>query len=181
MYQGSLAVLTALLLSACAVPPSGYVFDPSPWLPPNTGVPSMTPQPVNFVDVYKYQGSRQCEGGGVPLAEMQRQLQMAGVAVNRADCGMDGMMYPAFCGGADGRINIFSIDSRNANTAFAQGFRRLTDLPNAQRVSCYTNPPLNTNNTPTWNSGQSGVSTTYPYSGTAGDTSYYTYRLKPAN
>ncbi|MFN3786138.1 MAG: hypothetical protein ACK4RS_04795, partial [Thiothrix sp.] len=181
MYKESLAILAALSLSACAVPPGGYVFDPSPWLPQHNGVPPMTPQPVSFVDVYKYQGSRQCEGGGVSLADMQRQLQMAGVAVNRADCGMDGMMYPAFCGGADGRINIFSIDTRNTNAAFAQGFRPLSSLPNAQRVSCYANPPPSTNNTPPWTTGQGDVSTTYPYSGTAGDTSYYTYRLKPAN
>lgn len=188
MRKGVLAVFIMAGLAGCA-PAGGYVVDPSPWLGynpwipnPNT-VPPQRPQHLSFVEVYKYQGSRQCMGGGVPLSEMQRQLQQAGVAVSRADCGTDGMYYAQFCGGADGRINIFSVDSRTAHIAYAQGFRPLSELPQAQKVSCYANPtPIQPN--AGWQGGgatSQGGAATYPYSGTTGDTSYYTYRLRPTD
>lgn len=126
-------VLAATLLSACV--PAGNVVNP--WVPyPTYPTPAPTP---SYVDVYKYQGSRQCEGGGVPLAEMQRQLQAAGVRVQAAACGTDGRMYPAFCGGADGRINILSIPTKALPVATAQGFTPLSQLPDAQKSNCYGN------------------------------------------
>ena len=152
-----MAVCSGVLLTACAVPnattdPMGAI---KPWITPvppqnnaNTGVSS-------FADVYKYQGSRQCENGGVPLAEMQRQLQMSNIPVTNASCGTDGRMYPQFCGGADGKINIFTIPSAALDAALAQGFVLLNQLPEAQRANCYGNAPANNNG--------NGTSTTYPY------------------
>lgn len=165
MRFGTLAVLAgSLVLSACV--PNGVYIDPfNPWGAPT--YPPATPMPVTYVDVYKYQGSRQCEGGGIPLEEMQRQLQSGGAVVTHSSCGMDGRMYPAFCGGADGKINIFTITSNSMNAALAQGFTPLNNLPEAQKTNCYGSAP------------SSDTSTTYPYAGTGGDTSYYTYRLKP--
>ncbi len=164
---GSLALLSSsLFLSAC-VPTGAYVNPWSPWGAVNT-YPPATPVQVTYVDVYKYQGSRQCDSGGVPLAEMQRQLQAGGAVVTGSSCGMDGRMYPAFCGGADGKINIFTVTSNSMNAALAQGFTPLNSLPEAQKTSCYNN-----------NNANSGDTTTYPYAGTGGDTSYYSYRLKP--
>lgn len=161
--SGSVVLLSSLVLAAC-IPNGAYV---NPWNPWGVTYPPNVPQPVTYTDVYKYQGSRQCEGGGIPLEEMQRQLQASGVAVTSSTCGMDGRMYPAFCGGADGKINIFTINSNGVNTALSQGFSLLRDLPEAQRSSCYSN-----------NTGNTGDSTTYPYAGTQGDASYYSYRLK---
>lgn len=170
MRMGALALSAGLLLAGC-VPSSGYVLNPwNPW-----GVPANTPQPVSYSEVYKYQGSRQCEGGGIALEDMQRQLQASGVEVNGSTCGMDGRMYPAFCGGADGKINIFRINSNGLNSAFAQGFSLFSDLPGAQRTGCYANNNAGNTGSSTTNSGSS---TTYPYSGTSGDNSYYSYRLK---
>jgi hypothetical protein len=94
---------------------------------------------------------------------MQRQLQAGGAIVTNSSCGMDGRMYPAFCGGADGKINIFTISSNSMNAALAQGFTPLTNLPEAQKTSCY-NAPSNT-----------GTSTTYPYTG-GNNSSYYSYQ-----
>lgn len=150
MRFGSLAVLAgSVLLSACV--PNGVYVDPfNPWGVPT--YPPATPMPVTYVDVYKYQGSRQCEGGGTPLAEMQRQLQANGAIVTNSSCGMDGRMYPAFCGGADGKINIFTISSNSMNAALAQGFNPLTGLPEAQKINCYGSSAPSGN-----------TSTTYPY------------------
>ncbi len=148
----AMVILSAgMTLTACAVPNGALV---NPWVPPVISTP--TPAPVSYVEVFKSQGSRQCENNGVPLAEMQRQLQMANIPVTNASCGTDGRMYPQFCGGADGKINVFSIPSDAVNAAVAQGFGVLSDLPGAQRTNCYggnaTNAPVNT-----------GTSTTYPY------------------
>lgn len=84
------------------------------------------------------------------------------------------MVYPAFCGGADGKkINIFSIPSQNAPQAQAQGFTLLTQLPNAQRVQCH-NPspsiPPSMTPQPLSANGQPFV----PYTG-GNNSSYYSY------
>ena len=167
---GSIALLASVLLSACAAAPNGgvYVNPWSPWGVATPTYPAATPMPITYVDIYKYQGSRQCESGGIPLEEMQRQLQAGGAVVTGSSCGMDGRMYPAFCGGADGKINIFTVTSNSMNAALAQGFTPLNSLPEAQKTSCYNN-----------NNANGGDTTTYPYAGTGGDTSYYSYRLKP--
>jgi hypothetical protein len=163
---GGIALFSSLFLTAC-LPPNmvngGFV---NPWVSP---YPAPAPAPVSYVDVYKYQGSRQCENGGVPLAEMQRQLQMSGITVVNSSCGMDGRMYPAFCGGADGKINIFSIPSDTVGQVTPQGYMLLSDLQGAQRTSCYSgnnNSNANANN---------GSGATYPYTG-GGNTSYYSYQ-----
>jgi hypothetical protein len=153
------------LLFGC-VPPNmvngGLV---NPWLTPYSAPYTAPVQvPVSYVDIYKYQGSRQCEGGGIPLAEMQRQLQSMGINVTNSSCGMDGRMYPAFCGGADGKINILTVPSTAVNSAMSQGFFLLSDLPGAQRSNCYGagSPP-------------DAGTTTYPYTG-GSNTSYYSYQ-----
>ncbi|UOG90879.1 MAG: hypothetical protein L3K52_11795 [Candidatus Thiothrix sulfatifontis] len=159
-FSGVAMLAGSVLLSACV--PNGMYVDPfNPWGVPT--YPPATPMPVTYVDVYKYQGSRQCEGGGTPLAEMQRQLQAGGAIVTSTSCGTDGRMYSALCGTTDGRINIFTISSNSMNAALAQGFTPLTNLPEAQKASCY-NAPAST-----------GTSTTYPYTG-GSNSSYYSYQ-----
>lgn len=161
---GGIALFSSVLLSACVPPGMVNGGMTNPW-----GTPYPAPAPVSFVDVYKYQGSRQCEGGGIPLAEMQRQLQAAGIPVSNSSCGMDGRMYPAACGTADGKINIFTVPSDAVQAAMAQGFYLLSDLHGAQRTNCYANPNTGSGTTNT------SSSTTYPYTG-GNNTSYYYYR-----
>ncbi|MEB4589789.1 hypothetical protein VSS37_02240 [Candidatus Thiothrix sp. Deng01] len=170
MRMGAMALFSSLFLAAC-VPTSGYVVQPwNPW-----GIATPTPAPpVSYTDVYKYQGSRQCEGGGVPLEEMKRQLEASGVIVTATSCGMDGRMYPAFCGGADGRINVFTINSNSMNAALSQGFSPLSSLPGAQKGSCYVSNNSGTSTTYPYNN--NGAGTAYPYSGGGSDASYYSYQ-----
>lgn len=172
IHLGAVALLSSLFLSAC-VPTGAYVNPWSPWGVATPTYPAATPMPITYVDIYKYQGSRQCESGGIPLEEMQRQLQAGGAVVTSSSCGMDGRAYPAFCGGADGKINIFTVTSNSMNAALSQGFTPMNNLPDAQRINCYTSNNVNNNVNNT------GNTTTYPYAGTDGDASYYTYRLKP--
>lgn len=173
-----LSLVSGVLLSACVnnpvmMTPNGVSLV-NPWRAPAPPITNANPPPVSYVDVYKYQGSRQCENGGITLADMQTQLQMSGVNVLSGSCGADGMMYPAFCGGADGKINIFSIPSQNVPQAQAQGFTLLTQLPNAQRVQCH-NPSASRSpamaSQPSSANGQAFV----PYTG-GNNTSYYSYR-----
>jgi len=85
---------------------------------------------------YKYVGSVQCTGGGTSLTELQLQLTGAGIQVLGATCGVDGNLYAAVCGGADGRIAIFEIPAQQAQAASALGFMPLADLPAATEVAC---------------------------------------------
>lgn len=86
--------------------------------------------------VYKYAGSVQCETGGLSLADGQRQLNDAGIEVLAAYCGSDGMLYPAVCGGADGRIRIYEVPNAQAQAASAVGFSSMSRLPSAARDGC---------------------------------------------
>lgn len=91
--------------------------------------------PTN-VSVYKYVGSVQCSGGGIPISTLQRQLTDAGIQVQTASCGSDGNIYVAVCGAADGRIAIFDVPVTEAQTATELGFAPLSNLPSATKVAC---------------------------------------------
>ena len=111
-----LIVTPALMLGACA------------------GLGPVGPAPG--VLVYKYVGSRQCEGGGVPVEKMMRQLSEAGIPVMNLSCGTDGKMYPAMCGAPDGRIGILEVPEGKLSAASALGFAPLTSLPEASKTVC---------------------------------------------
>jgi len=164
---GGIALFSSLFLTACLPPNMVNGGLGNPWAPPYS---TPEPAPVSYVDVYKYQGSRQCENGGVSLAEMQRELQAANIPVSNSSCGMDGRMYPAFCGGADGKINVFSIPSDAVNAARSYGYFLFSDLPGAQRTSCYRG----NNSSASTTTSSDGI--TYPYTGGRGDGSYHSYQ-----
>lgn len=92
------------------------------------------------VPVYKYVGSKQCNGGGVTLAAMMRQLSEGGVPVMSVSCGTDGRMYPAMCGAPDGRIGILEVPDIKVAAAGALGFAPLSSLPEANKMPCSKNP-----------------------------------------
>ncbi len=185
MRIGGIALLSSLCLSAC-VPPNmvngGFV---NPWAAPYPPAPAPmpAPAPASYVDVYKYQGSRQCGNNGIPLQVMRRELDTARIPVINSSCGRDGRMYPSFCGGADGRINIYTIPADAANAARSYGFLLISDLSGAQRTACVPGnnnppppPPSPSPSRPT--SGGTFVPAAtepYPGNGGPGDTSYYSY------
>ena len=88
------------------------------------------------VKIYKYMGSKQCNGGGQKLAVIKRQLIESGITVLAASCGVDGNIYPAVCGAADGRIGIFEVPASKAQSALPDEFLPLARLPDAQIVPC---------------------------------------------
>jgi len=92
--------------------------------------------PAFGVSVYKYVGSKQCSGGGTPLATMMRQLSDGGIPVMNVNCGTDGRIYPAMCGAPDGRVAIFELSSADAQASSKLGFAPLSTLPDAKVVPC---------------------------------------------
>ncbi|BBJ00365.1 hypothetical protein FGKAn22_20570 [Ferrigenium kumadai] len=93
--------------------------------------------PGASVSFYKPSGSVQCMGGGQSLQAMERQLADAGIPVLTSACGVDGKVYAAVCGAADGRIGIFVIPAARAQAATALGFAPLSSLPAATEVVCH--------------------------------------------
>ena len=78
------------------------------------------------IEVYRPDGSVQCESGGaIPLAQMRKTLTDAGVVVHSERKADDGLMRPAVCGAGTGAINVYSIDVDHLEAAIAQGFRPL--------------------------------------------------------
>lgn len=115
-----IAMTAALLMSACA--DMGRVA------------------PAPGVAVYKYIGSKQCEGGGTPVEKMMRQLSEAGIPVINVNCGTDGRMYPAMCGASDGRIGILEVPESKVSAAAALGYAPLVNLPEANKTVCPKKP-----------------------------------------
>lgn len=92
--------------------------------------------PASGVPVYKYVGSKQCEGGGIPVEKMMRQLSEGGIPAMNVQCGTDGRVYPAMCGAPDGRIGILEVPEGKVSAAAALGFAPLSSLPGASKTVC---------------------------------------------
>lgn len=105
-------------------------------LPTQLAARPAPPPTTHLVKIYKYQGSLQCQGGGLSLKQMRQQLLRAGIKAVKSSCGVDGMIYPAVCGAPDGKINIFTINSKSLVKAQSQGFDLLKNLPDAQSTNC---------------------------------------------
>lgn len=86
--------------------------------------------------VYRYAGSRQCEGGGIGRAEAERQLAAAGIRAKAARCARDGKAYAAACGMSDGRLIVVDIDAKDLPAARKLGFAPLAEQPEASPASC---------------------------------------------
>lgn len=112
MHKGSLIGWWFGLALLCAVAGAGAADDSA--------------GPAEHVEVFKPDGSRQCEpDSGTPPAAMRAELEAAGVTVHAARTGSDGMMYPQVCGALTGRINVFTIDPAALDDARALGFMPL--------------------------------------------------------
>jgi len=120
MHKLLISVVATIALSACA----------------NLEHPPTEPH----VSVYKYIGSKQCKGGGTPLAAMMRQLSDAGIPAMNASCGTDGRLYPAMCGAADGHIGILEVPEAKVSAVGAFGFAPLSSLPQASKTVCPKSP-----------------------------------------
>ncbi|UOO81385.1 hypothetical protein LVJ83_10530 [Uruburuella testudinis] len=73
------------------------------------------------IQVYKHDGSRQCEGAGVLPETMQNELK--GIRIYHAEKSrLEGVAFPAVCGGGTGSINVYTIDTQNQAEAEKRGF-----------------------------------------------------------
>ncbi|WP_157832871.1 hypothetical protein [Thiolinea disciformis] len=112
----SLFIITALILSAC--------------------ITQQATKNPNTVEVYKHRGSKQCEGGGLTQLEVEQQLSALGATIYKKSCATDGKTYPAYCGNADGKIYVFTIDKSAAEKARAQGFGLKNNLGLTPNIGC---------------------------------------------
>jgi hypothetical protein len=92
-----------------------------------------------FVKVYKYDGSVQCESNGTSVEEMQRELTDAGMAVECGQKAGDGYAYPAVCGASTGMINVYTIGVEDLSEAESLGFKSTYELPDYQDQRCEAN------------------------------------------
>ncbi|MAT64768.1 MAG: hypothetical protein CMN57_03905 [Gammaproteobacteria bacterium] len=90
----------------------------------------------NTIMVYKYDGSVQCEESGVAVEEMRLELTRAGVEVLCGRKAQDGRAYPAMCGAATGRINVYTIQASDLVRAQGLGFKSVETLPDAGIPPC---------------------------------------------
>lgn len=112
--------------SAAVIPAPVPAPGPAP-IPDQPSAPPTAVVPAGPVEVFRPDGSRQCEAGsGVPLAAMVAELTAAGVLVLDQRTGNDGVMRIAVCGAPTGSIHIFRIGAAGLATALAMGFRPLT-------------------------------------------------------
>ena len=76
------------------------------------------------IQVYKPDGASQCEGAGISVQEMQKEL--SGIRVYGAEkSALQGVMFPAVCGGGTGSINVYTITEADVKKAQARGFQLL--------------------------------------------------------
>jgi hypothetical protein len=88
------------------------------------------------VALFKPLGTRQCESGGPTPGAVAQGLHDAGVQIMALACGHDGRMRPAVCGAGDGRLVIVDVPAGQQAAAETQGWRPLTQVPDARRQPC---------------------------------------------
>lgn len=78
------------------------------------------------VQVYKYDGTLQCGmGGEIPLEEMAKELETAGIDIVTSRKGTDGLAHISVCGASTGAINVYIIDREALPAAQKLGYRLL--------------------------------------------------------
>jgi hypothetical protein len=78
------------------------------------------------IEVYKYDGSLQCDRGKeISLEDMARELTVNGIEVKASRKGSDGRMHITMCGASTGRLNVYSIATESLPRARELGFELL--------------------------------------------------------
>ncbi len=84
------------------------------------------------VVIYRSLESRQCEGGGKTVEDVEALAKAAGVLVRGSSCGSDGLGRGGVCGSGDGWIALLEIPQSQSQVAFANGFYSVDGLPFAK-------------------------------------------------
>ena len=80
-----------------------------------------SPDKSGHVFVAKLDGSKQCEGKGIPAATMAKELK--GIKIFSQNNQTDGMMRIQMCGASTGRYNVYEINAKDFDKAAALGFK----------------------------------------------------------
>lgn len=83
---------------------------------------------ANRIEIYKSDGSRQCEHTAIDPNTMAKELDGIVVYDTRKDQ-LD-RIYPSVCGGATGSVNVFTIDKADLEKAKALGFEVFEKVEN---------------------------------------------------
>jgi hypothetical protein len=78
---------------------------------------------VKIIEVFKSDGSIQCEEGEISLEEMGEELIQAGIEVISWRKDHDGLARTAVCGNSTGRINVYGIAADDGRKALELGFK----------------------------------------------------------
>ncbi|MBD3608917.1 MAG: hypothetical protein HUJ30_00015 [Gammaproteobacteria bacterium] len=93
--------------------------------------------PTEYVKIYKYDGSRQCEPNtSIPLELMAQELTRVGINVHCSQKSTDGMMRIMMCGAATGSINIYQISETDLKKAVELGFKPVSGLTGFKDTPC---------------------------------------------
>lgn len=93
--------------------------------------------PPATVRVVKSLGALQCQQPRADdAATLARALSDAGLRLLSTTCGVDGRVYPAVCGAADGHVAVVEIAAADQGAAEGLGFTAMSALPGAQIVPC---------------------------------------------
>lgn len=106
------------------------------WQMACTALEVKEPAQIELLQVYQYDRSVQCEGPGIPPAQMAKKLKTRGIRVVGMHCGHDGLMRPQVCGGGTGKINVFDIHPDDLGKALSAGFKPLSELSHAVLRDC---------------------------------------------
>lgn len=79
------------------------------------------PEQIETVQVYRSDHSRQCQGGGISLQEMQKMLTNITV-YTAAKRTLLNVVFPAVCGGETGNVNVYTIAQKDLARAKKLGF-----------------------------------------------------------
>ena len=93
---------------------------------------------INYIKVYKYDKSLQCEPGGISVTEMQKSLEEAGIKVKCAKKSEDGLMRIQSCGSPTGKINVYEIPEAKLSIAESLKFKSVTTLTEYTDSNCST-------------------------------------------
>ncbi len=91
-------------------------------------------QEVERVRIYKSDGSRQCESGGISPETMKTELQGIRVYTAKKQV-LHGVMFPAVCGGKTGNINVYTIAAKDQAEAQKRGFFVFPKPKKSNRIS----------------------------------------------
>lgn len=87
------------------------------------------------VQVFKYDGTLQCGmGGEIPLDEMAKELETAGIDVVASRKGTDGLVHINVCGSSTGAINVYVIDRGDLPAAERLGYRLLVTREMTEQI-----------------------------------------------